>query len=173
MGSRRRARECALQILVGLDWSGHAPDAAIEHYWSLFAGERPAAFEDIHQTSSRLVRGVVAHRDEIDARLVRSSHNWRLERMSVVDRNILRMAIYELEHRPERVPWKVVLNEAIEIAKKFGSDDSSMFINGVLHPIAQETLGKRGGRGGRPRSPRAVSSAKSPSGSGGADPAGS
>lgn len=136
MGTRRRSRECALQILFGLDWTGNDPDAAIELYWQRFAGERPAAYLDIRRGCSELVNGVMAHRQAIDEQLQACSHNWKLDRMSVVDRNILRVGAFELLHRGQRTPRKVVLNEAIEIAKKFGSEDSSAFVNGVLHQVA-------------------------------------
>ncbi len=138
MGTRRRARECALQILFGLDWTDGDVDASIEHYWAHFAGERPAAFEEIHLRSSQLVRGVVGKRAGIDAALTETSHNWKLERMSVVDRNLLRLGAYELMFASSPPPRNVVLNEAVEIAKKFGSADSSAFINGVLHQLAEQ-----------------------------------
>ena len=137
MGTRRRSRECALQILFGLDWTGDETEAAIGLFWERFAGERPSAYLDIRRSCSELVNGVMDNRAAIDERLQACSHNWKLERMSVVDRNILRVGAYELLHRGQRVPRKVVLNEAIEIAKKFGSEDSSAFVNGVLHQVAQ------------------------------------
>ena len=146
MGARRRARECALQILFGLDWTKGDVDEAIDHYWTRFAGERPAAFEEIFTRSSQLVRGVVARREALDAALTECSHNWKLERMSVVDRNLLRIGAFELLFAENRPPRKVVLNEAIEIAKKFGGADSGAFVNGVLHQLA-ETRGIRRGPG--------------------------
>lgn len=136
MGTRRRSRECALQILYGLDWTGADPDEAIELYWTRFSGERPQAYDDVRRGCAELVRGVVQCRPELDALLQTCSHNWKLDRMSVVDRNILRLGAWELRHRSDRVPRKVVLNEAIEIAKKFGSDDSSGFVNGILHQVS-------------------------------------
>ncbi len=135
MGTRRRARECALQILYGIDWSGQDAELASELFWAAFAGERPAAYDDVRRSCDVLVAGVVATKEAIDAELVAASHNWKLERMSVVDRNILRIGTYELLWRDD-VPRKVVLNEAIEIAKKYGSLDSSSFVNGVLHHIS-------------------------------------
>ena len=135
MGTRRRARECALQILYGIDWSGQEAELASELFWAAFAGERPAAYDDVRRSCDVLVAGVIATREAIDAELVAASHNWKLERMSVVDRNILRIGTYELLWCDD-VPRKVVLNEAIEIAKKYGSLDSSSFVNGVLHHIS-------------------------------------
>ncbi len=134
-----------MQILFGLDWTGDDPETAIELFWARFAGERPAAYRDVRRGCSQLVHGVISHRDEIDELLQRCSHNWKLDRMSVVDRNILRVGAYELLQRSRQVPRKVVLNEAIEIAKKFGSEDSGAFINGLLHQVAQASL-PEGGR---------------------------
>ncbi len=158
MGTRRRSRECALQILFGLDWTSDRPETAIELFWERFAGERPAAYQDVRKGCSELVHGVVDHRDEIDRLLQDCSHNWKLDRMSVVDRNILRVGTFELLRRGRQVPRKVVLNEAIEIAKKFGSEDSGAFVNGLLHQVAQscktEPAGANGGSQ-RPRKQRA------------------
>lgn len=146
MGTRRRSRECALQILFGLDWTGDETEAAVGLFWERFAGERPAAYLDIRRSCSELVKGVMDNRAAIDERLQACSHNWKLDRMSVVDRNILRVGAYELLHRGQRVPRKVVLNEAIEIAKKFGSEDSSAFVNGVLHQVAQSLRDPEGAK---------------------------
>ncbi len=139
MGIRRRSRECALQILYGIDWSSHDPELACEHFWERFAGERPAAYESIRSGCDALVVGVVRNRSKIDALLQAASHNWKLDRMSVVDRNILRLGAYELLYGSRGVPRKVVLNEAIEIAKKFGNQESSGFVNGVLHQVSQQS----------------------------------
>lgn len=154
MGTRRRARECALQILYGVDWSGQDPGYASELFWECFAGERPSAYPEIRRACDELVLGVGRERDKIDEELVAASHNWKLERMSVVDRNILRIGAWELLFRPD-VPRKVVLNEAIEIAKKYGNLESGSFVNGILHHISlkrpEPTERKRGG--GKRRAP--------------------
>ena len=144
MGVRRRARESALQILYGIDWSTQRPLDACDLFWERFAGERPAAYEQIRSTSDALVAGVVTNLEAIDALLMTHSHNWKLDRMSVVDRNILRIGTFELMFADAPAPRKVVLNEAIEVAKKFGSQDSSGFVNGVLHQIS---LSKKSGGG--------------------------
>lgn len=144
MGVRRRARESALQILYGIDWSTQRPLDACDLFWERFAGERPAAYEQIRSTSDALVAGVVTNLEAIDALLMAHSHNWKLDRMSVVDRNILRIGTFELMFADAPAPRKVVLNEAIEVAKKFGSHDSSGFVNGVLHQIS---LSKKSGGG--------------------------
>jgi N utilization substance protein B len=135
MGTRRRARECALQILYGIDWTGQGAEDASDLFWTCFAGERPSAYDEIRRACDELVDGVTAHRDAIDEELVVASHNWKLERMSVVDRNILRMGTFELLFR-DAIPRKVVLNEAIEIAKKYGNKESSSFVNGILHHVS-------------------------------------
>jgi transcription antitermination protein NusB len=137
MGARRRARECALQILFGLDWTAGNVDDAIDLFWTRFAGERPTTYEEVRHRCAQLVRGVVARREDLDKALADSSHNWKIERMSVVDRNLLRVAAFELLFMEPQPPRNVVLNEAVEIAKKFGSEDSSAFVNGVLHQLAE------------------------------------
>lgn len=95
--------------------------------------ERSAAFEH----AGELVRGTVGHADEIDTLIVAQADNWRLERMSPVDRNILRLAVYEFLYE-EDVPKLVVIDEAIELAKRFGSENSSSFVNGVLDGMLKE-----------------------------------
>ncbi len=145
IGPRRRARECALQILFSLDLNGGlTPPQALAHFWKDFAHEvRPASDEDgeppreVVAFAEALVRGTVENIGEIDATIQRASKNWRLERMARVDRNVLRLATYELAHAPE-VPAKVVINEAIEVAKRYGAAESAAFVNGLLDRIAQE-----------------------------------
>ncbi len=150
MGSRRRARESALQVLFGLDWVNVQADVAMEEYWTRFAGERPASYEDVRRHCSELVLGVLESKAAIDAKVQAASHHWKLDRMSAVDRNILRVAAFEILMLPERVPRKVAINEAIEIAKKFGNEDSGAFVNGILDRIAQDQA-----RVDKPRKPRA------------------
>lgn len=135
--SRRRARESALQILYGLDWEAGDAEFAIEDYWIKFAGEKPEGYQDVRNHCSELVRGVVRERNAIDLRLQATAQHWKLDRMSAVDRNILRMAAYELLYMGDSVPKSVAINEAIEIAKKFGNEDSSAFVNGVLDRVGQ------------------------------------
>jgi N utilization substance protein B len=98
-----------------------------------FRGTR-AEDEELHSFADRLVRGVGDQRHELDRWIVGSAENWRLERMAIVDRNVLRMAVYEMLSDPDTPP-AVVIDEAIEIAKKFGSADSGGFINGILDSI--------------------------------------
>ena len=129
MGNRRKARECALQVLYQMDLSGASSDDALRTFWANFEHST-----DVADFAAMLVQGVTAHRDEIDHLIQESSRNWKLDRMARVDRNILRLAVFELMHLPE-VPKKVTLNEAIEIGKRYGSEDSSAFINGILDHI--------------------------------------
>ncbi|MBM4344607.1 MAG: transcription antitermination factor NusB [Deltaproteobacteria bacterium] len=134
--SRRRARESALQILYGLDWAADDIAFAIDDYWSKFAGEKPDNYEVLRRHCSELVQGVVAHRNELDSRIQAIAQHWKLDRMSAVDRNLLRLAAFELLHLGDEVPKNVAINEAVEIAKKYGNEDSSAFVNGILDRLA-------------------------------------
>lgn len=144
MGNRRRARELALQGLYALEFKDATVDDALAYMREL-AGEPKSEDEDLRELArggedvlrfaEQLVRGVSEHGDEIDALLGRCSTNWKVPRMAMVDRNILRMASFELVHLGD-IPPKVTLNEAIEIAKRYGSEDSGAFINGILDRIA-------------------------------------
>ncbi|MCS6798795.1 MAG: transcription antitermination factor NusB [Myxococcota bacterium] len=135
MGSRRRAREAALQMLYQMDVAAMGADEAIARYWDELATER-----DGESFANELVRGVERERERIDALIRGVSEHWRLERMACVDRNILRLGVYELLAVPD-VPRRVTLNEAIELAKRFGAEGSAAFVNGVLDRIAAD-LGK-------------------------------
>jgi N utilization substance protein B len=128
MGSRTKARETALQALYQLDAAGGSGQEVLSgHFDPLDADTRRFAEE--------LVRGVQAERQLIDSIVERTSTNWRLDRMALVDRNILRLGVYELLRLPD-VPVRVTLNEAVELGKKFGSDESSAFVNGILDRVA-------------------------------------
>jgi N utilization substance protein B len=135
MGSRRKSREAAVQMLYQLDLSGEVADSGIDLY-KQYLGQA----EDADEFAIELVRGCAAALGEIDAKIREVSKHWRLERMARVDRNILRLGTYELLKLPE-VPRRVTLNEAVELAKRFGDEDSPAFINGVLDRIASD-LGK-------------------------------
>lgn len=135
-GSRRRAREVALQILYQLDANPElgAAEALGLYFRELAAGpaEEGVSTEAFDRPfAESLVRGVHAHRATIDELLGKVSRNWRLERMARLDRNILRMAVFELSHLKE-IPVEVVLNEAVDLAKRFGSAEAPAFVNGVL-----------------------------------------
>jgi transcription antitermination protein NusB len=133
-GSRSRARECALQALYKVDLAGGEPLDALAH--AALSGEGPEPVEgEALSFAEELVRGVCQDRASLDELIESHSHNWRVERMARVDRNVLRLAVWELLHHGG-VPRKVVLNEAIELAKKFGSEESGAFINGILDKLA-------------------------------------
>ncbi|MEM1415876.1 MAG: transcription antitermination factor NusB [Myxococcota bacterium] len=135
MGARRKGREAALQVLYAMDTSGAGAEDALRAFWAhLGASAEAEAFARV------LVEGVAAHGERIDATIRDVSHHWRLERMTRVDRNILRLATFELLEL-EDVPRRVTLNEAVEMAKRFGSEGSAGFVNGVLDRIAAD-LGK-------------------------------
>ncbi|MBI3070784.1 MAG: transcription antitermination factor NusB [Deltaproteobacteria bacterium] len=136
MGQRRRARECAVQILYQMDTNALPVEQALGHFWGSFAeGETDRAFVE------RIVRGATDNRAAIDERLATASKNWRLDRMPVVDRAILRAAAYELLFCDD-IPARVAINEAIDIAKRFGSEESAPFVNGILDNLAGEKLAK-------------------------------
>jgi transcription antitermination protein NusB len=135
LGTRRTARERALQALYQLDMSPVAsPAEALESAWSASSDEAPRD-ADTHRFALELVEGVRRHLAEIDALIEEHSHNWRLDRMSRIDRNVLRLGIYELQHCAD-IPRKVTLNEAVELGKTFGTEESSAFINGLLDRVA-------------------------------------
>jgi N utilization substance protein B len=140
MKSRRACREAALQVLyqcdVLADYSEETVSFFFEHFRSqsdLSEDERLQAHSDYSQ---QLVSGVVTNRDEIDSRISVASTNWSVSRMACVDRNIIRIATYEMLFSSE-VPRKVCINEAIEISKRFSADESPKFINGVLDKVAE------------------------------------
>lgn len=155
--SRRRSRESALQVLFGMDWEIRDSDEAVDDYWAKFAGEKPESYEEVRTHCAELVRGVLGNRAMLDKRISAASHHWKLDRMSAVDRNILRLATFELVMQADQVPRKVAINEAIEIAKKFGNEDSSAFVNGILDRISADMS-----RGSEPRdkTPRAAAKPK-------------
>ncbi|TMB20296.1 MAG: transcription antitermination factor NusB [Deltaproteobacteria bacterium] len=130
MGSRREARELALQALYQLDVAGEG-DPGMALFWSYFDAER-----EVQAFARELVEGVAAHRERIDALIAASAEHWRLPRLSRVDLSLLRLATFELLARPD-IPPSVAIDEAIEIARRFGSEDSPAFVNGVLDHIAQ------------------------------------
>jgi N utilization substance protein B len=131
MGARRVAREVALQALYQLDMRGEpAEPGDLGLFWSHF--DCP---EDAGAFARELVEGVRGQQSRIDELIKGSVEHWRLERLSGVDRNLLRVATFELVDRPE-IPTSVTINEAVEIARRYGSEDSAAFVNGVLDHIA-------------------------------------
>lgn len=144
---RRRGRECALQILyqmdVGRELDSEAGpqrvEEALAHYWQSFE----AVEEEERAFAERLVRGVITDIQDIDAAIAEVSQHWRISRMGKVDRNLLRLAAYEILRCPD-VPRAASINEAVEIAKRFSGGESAAFINGIL-----DQLGRKGEDGGR------------------------
>jgi N utilization substance protein B len=133
MGMRRQARELALQLLYQHELTHMEPEEMQSH----FEGWRNAP-EAACEFANELLRGTLEHLEEIDLELDRQTAHWRLERLAAVDRNILRLALYELLFHSE-TPHAVVIDEAIEIAKKFGAEDSARFVNGVLDGFVKRT----------------------------------
>lgn len=129
MGARRKARELALQMLFEYDIAGTEPGEMFRR-----SADLQSAPEGIRVFAERLVSGTLRHRDDLDAIITRQADHWRLSRMPVVDRNILRLALFELLHEPE-TPRPVVIDEALEIAKRFSTPRSSQFINGILDGV--------------------------------------
>lgn len=129
MGRRRKARESTLQILFQLEFDSSQPERTVQEYWT-----DKKAPEEEREFSDKLVQGIIEHKDTLDSVIQSLSEHWRLSRMLLVDRNILRMAAFELLFE-ESVAPPVVINEAIEIAKKFSSDQSAAFINGILDTL--------------------------------------
>ncbi len=132
MGARRKARELALQMLYQHDVSGNGIDAIV------------STFEDLQKSNPntrefavRVFQGTVDNLAKIDEMIQLQADNWRLSRMAVVDRNIIRMSVYEFLHEDD-TPKLVIIDEAIEIAKKFGTQKSSQFINGILDGILKK-----------------------------------
>lgn len=139
MRKRTKAREYALQILYQLDVTRAQPQQVLQDFWAV----HPAP-SDVRTFASQVVQGTMQHADEINRLIIRHANNWDIARMAIVDRNILRMGAYELLY-VEEVPPKVCLNEAVELAKRFGDEESSKFVNGIL-----DTIHKLHGRRGEP-----------------------
>ena len=129
MGKRREGREAAVQFLVFCDLNQGSDAKSAAEFWEL----RPAT-KGIRDFALPLVEGVLRHRPEVDERISRYAENYELGRLAVVDRNILRLAIYEMLFRHD-IPPVVSINEAIEIAKRFGTEESSRFVNGILDRV--------------------------------------
>ena len=159
MGKRREARERAVQFLFQHDLNPPENlDEELERFWetqrsAAIAGEKGAATwgeklelpppttdeAAMRLFAEPLIRGAIEHRDQLDAQIVKYAKNWDLHRIAAVDRNILRLAIYEMLHR-EDIPPIVSINEAVDIAKKFSTEDSGKFVNGILDKVKGELM---------------------------------
>jgi N utilization substance protein B len=129
MGRRTKARECALQMLYQWDMANEPMGRVIESFWKV-----RTTTESTRAMAERLAQGASKEAPEIDRTITEASTNWRFERIAAVDKNILRLAVYELM-RDVETPAAVVLDEAIDLAKRFGEKDSAPFVNGVLDAI--------------------------------------
>ena len=135
MGRRRRSREIALQVLYQMQMADLPPEEALGLYYQLFdEDEKHRVPAEVRPFAEEIVRGVSLHRARIDEMITSASEHWRLARMSLVDRNILRIAVFEMLFCFD-IPPKVSINEAIDLGKTFGSPDSGAFINGILDHI--------------------------------------
>jgi len=134
MGSRRKARESALQMLFAADVAGARVDDLVRYYWSeLNDAEMEPASQEF---ATRLAIGTLSRLEEIDERIRSRAEHWRISRMAIVDRNILRLAVYEFVHEP--TPRTVAINEALEIARRFSTFEATQFINGILDAIKRD-----------------------------------
>jgi N utilization substance protein B len=134
---RRESRERVFQTLFMMDFLGVGPDEAIPLFTLVSAPPRDEEYYD------ETVRGVWEHRTEIDNLIREAAENWRLERMTLVDRNILRLGAFEII-RSRDIPFVVAINEAVDLGKRFGSEESGSFINGILDKISE--IGKKKGK---------------------------
>ena len=132
MGRRRAARESALRILYELEFNDAGAEAVLSR--------EEAGGRDSFAYAAWLVRGVLARRAEIDGLIEGTSAHWRIPRMAIVDRNILRLAVFEILEEPFLAP-AIVINEAIEIARRFSGDASAVFVNGVLDAVRKKIQG--------------------------------
>ncbi len=130
MGARRKGRELALQVLYQMEITNEPSTRALQGFWESFESG-PAARE----FARSLVDGVIERRAEIDALIAAASENWRVERLSRTDLNVLRIAVHEMTKSPP-LPVEIAVDEAIEIARKFGTQESATFVNGVLDQVA-------------------------------------
>jgi len=134
MGLRRRARECALQMLFAADVTEVGSDELVRSYWAELGDEETD--DDAREFATRVTLGVLSHLAELDSRITSRAEHWRISRMAIVDRNMLRLAVYEFIHEP--TPRTVVINEALEIARRFSTFEATQFINGILDAIKRD-----------------------------------
>ena len=130
MRKRTQSRECALKILYQAELTRREIHLAAENFW----GEFESIDENIQAFSNRLTSGIKENLSEIDDKISQHATNWQLKRMAVIDRNVLRIGVFELLHTDD-IPPKVTINEAVELAKKYGDLESSKFVNGILDKI--------------------------------------
>lgn len=136
-GARHKARELALQVLYEIDSVNHNAEESLGNILT-----RIEVSADIAEFSKELVHGVIANKEQLDQNIRDFAPAWPLDQISIIDRNILRVAIYEILH-DNKIPIKVAINEAVELAKTFGSNNSSRFINGVLGSVSSLAANKK------------------------------
>lgn len=142
MAARHRSRKRALQVLFEWDLRRESIDRAIAHYYESLYSEESEKKPKPDKFMEELVRGTVANSEQIDGQIEAKSAHWRLERMPVVDRNILRLAIFEFSQQV--VPPPVIIDEALELARQFSGDESLSFINGVLDAVHRQSAAATG-----------------------------
>lgn len=137
MGKRRKARESTLQILFQLEFDDSIPEKVIGSFW-----RNKKSSKEIMEYTRFLVTGIISHRERIDRLIQSVSANWRLDRMALVDRNVLRIAAFELLYE-EGIAPAIVINEAIEVAKKYSSEEAATFVNGILDAARKKIEGMK------------------------------
>ncbi len=142
MGTRRKARECALQMLFAADVAKTLPGILTKNYWNEL-GE-PTMDEATRDFSNQLAAGTLREVEKTDETIRTRAEHWRIERMAIVDRNVLRLAVYEFLFTD--TPHTVVINEALEIARRFSTFEATQFINGILDAIKQDLEKKSAGK---------------------------
>lgn len=130
MRKRTLAREYALKILYQRDFTDRAIELTAQGFWEA----EGSVHQEVQEFANRLVFGVSHELDAIDEKISKYATNWQLKRMAIIDRNILRLGLFELQYAPD-IPPKVTINEAVELAKKYGDTESSKFVNGILDKI--------------------------------------
>ncbi len=135
MRKRTRAREYALQVLYQMDITRDDSNAALENFWQAHTDEEIA--QELKDFTSELVKGVADNLEIIDKKISHYAANWKLERMAVVDRNVMRMSCLELLFR-EDIPPKVSINEAVDLAKKYSGPEAGKFVNAILDKVKSE-----------------------------------
>ena len=135
MRRRTLAREHALKILYQFDITKRPMEAVVESYWQA----EETKDREIITYANLLAQGVVGHIKEIDQKISDYATNWQIKRMAIIDRNVMRIGLYELQHAAD-IPPKVAINEAVELAKKYGDLESSKFVNGILDKIHKKEI---------------------------------
>lgn len=135
MGKRRKARESTLQILFQLEFDTMEPEKVFDSYW-----KNKRVTKEIKEHSQWLFHHITTHREDIDHLIQSVSEHWRISRMAIVDRNIIRMAVCELLYEENMAP-AIVINEAVEIAKKYSSENGATFVNGILDAVTKKIHG--------------------------------